>query len=74
MIAAIRSIDRAVLIGAGFIVVILAIGSTINNTDPRTDVNHSPRSGLRQRVARCSPGGGCWSKPRHSRVGNPYPP
>jgi ribose transport system permease protein len=32
VIAAIRSIDRAVLVAAGFIVVILAIGSTINTS------------------------------------------
>ena len=32
MIAAIRSVDRAVLVAAGFIVVILAIGSTINTS------------------------------------------
>ena len=47
----------------------ITIGSVANSTEPNTDVSQSPRSGLRQRWICLTPGGGCRSRPRHSRRG-----
>src|SRR6185312_1645942 len=50
----------------------VTIGNSTNSTEPSTDVNHSPRNGLRQRWTSFTPGGGRSAKLRHSPAGKPY--
>ena len=50
---------------------IVTTGSVTNSTAPNTEVSHGPRSGLRQRCTRFTPGGGWRSSVRHAAAGNP---